>query len=271
MTAGRKLRFALSKTKLRVLVTRYRHRDIAPSDVFIASYPRSGSTWLRFVLQEVLTGLPSSFQKVNEQIPRVGFHERAYRLADGGRVIQTHEAFRPEYKRAVYLVRDPRDVLLSEFAYQKALGQMTDRLDSYVNLFVRGELSRYGSWRDHAASWLDASRANERIRIVRFEDLRKDTEAAVRAILEFLGVHAQPEAIRAAVLDNTIDRMRAKELKEPQAASKRGEFVRSGQAGGWRKSLGPEHARVIESWSEDILRRLDYPLAEKAAGDMAVR
>jgi len=266
-----KLRFALSKTKLRPLVTRYRHRDITPFDVFIASYPRSGSTWLRFILQEVFTGQPSSFQNVSECIPRVGFHRGAHRLQDGGRVIKTHEAFRPEYKRAVCLVRDPRDVLLSEYAYHLALGQTTDPLDWYVNVFVRGELSRYPSWRDHTASWLDASSANEQIRVIRFEDLRKDTEATVGKIVEFLGVRAQPEAIRAAIVDNTVERMRAKELKEPQAASKKGEFVRSGLAGGWRKSLSIEHARVIEKWSGDVLRRLDYPLADKPAENVVTR
>ena len=271
MTASRKLRFALSKTKLRVLVTRFRHRDITPSDVFIASYPRSGSTWLRFVLQEVLTGQPSSFRNVDETIPLVGSHQRAYRLADGGRLIKTHEALRREYKRAVCLVRDPRDVLLSEFALHKALGLTADNLDSYVNAFVRGELSRYPSWRDHTAGWLDASRCNEQIRVFRFEDLRKNPETTVRTIVEFLGVHAPAEAIRAAILSNTVERMRAKELQEPRAASKRGEFVRSGLAGGWRSSLSVEHARFIEGWSEDVLRRLDYPLAERAAEDVAIR
>src|ERR1700685_382375 len=122
---NQRIRYQLSMTFLRGPVTALRHRDVRPDDTFVASYPRVGSTWLRFLLQETLTGEPSTFPSVNRVLPQIGFHENAYRLPNGGRLIKTHEAFRPEYQRAIYLTRDPRDVLLSEYAFQKALGLTT--------------------------------------------------------------------------------------------------------------------------------------------------
>ncbi len=62
MTVQR-LRYQLSMTSLRGPVTALRHRDVRPDDTFIASYPRAGSTWLRFLLQETLMEQPSTFPR----------------------------------------------------------------------------------------------------------------------------------------------------------------------------------------------------------------
>src|ERR1017187_3695816 len=115
MSVLQRIRFELSRSQIRVPVVWARHRDITAEDVFVASYPRSGSTWLRFVLAEALTGQPSTFPSVNRAIPQVGYHAQALRLPAGGRFIKTHESYRRECRRAVCLVRDPRDTLLSEY------------------------------------------------------------------------------------------------------------------------------------------------------------
>jgi len=148
MTVQR-LRYQLSMTSLRGPVTAVRHRDVRSDDTFIASYPRAGSTWLRFLLQETLMEQPSTFPSVNRVIPQVGFHKNAHRLPNGGRIIKTHEAFRREYGRAIYLVRDPRDVLLSEYAFQRALGLTAVEMDDYIGDFVMRRVNANGSWRDH--------------------------------------------------------------------------------------------------------------------------
>src|SRR5437867_8735637 len=106
MPSFRRIRHQLAKTRLRSPLTWLRHRSFDPADVFIGSYPRSGSTWLRFVLLEILTGRPSEFPSVNRSIPKVGRHNQALPLLPGGgRLIQTHEPYREEYQKAVYLVR----------------------------------------------------------------------------------------------------------------------------------------------------------------------
>jgi hypothetical protein len=58
----------------------------------LASYPRSGNTWLRFVLADVLAE-SSSFDNIQGLIPEIGIHGGARSLLpNGGRLIKTHEA-----------------------------------------------------------------------------------------------------------------------------------------------------------------------------------
>ncbi len=99
----RRLRHELSKTGLRSPLLWIRHHGFRPSDIFTASYPRSGSTWLRFILAEILAGQSSGFKGVNLLSPDVGEHSGAQPLLPGaGRLIKTHELYRPSYKKAIY-------------------------------------------------------------------------------------------------------------------------------------------------------------------------
>jgi hypothetical protein len=262
------IRHQLSISRLRNPLVWLRHRNLGAADVMVASYPRSGSTWLRFVLAEILTGAPSDFARVNDSIPAVGRHRHAAPLLPaGGRLMKTHEPCRPEYRRGIYVVRDPRDVVISEYAYQLALGRFTNRFDRFVNAFLQGGVNGYGSWQDHVCGWLDAPLAhNGDLLLVRFEDLRAATEATLVRVLGFLSCSADIAAIRAAVANNSIDKMRAKEQRSPQKASRNGRFVRNGSVGGWRELISERHLRLIEQYAGDAMLRLGYLDPDAATG-----
>jgi hypothetical protein len=256
----RQIRHKLSKSRLRVPVIWARHLNVTPQDVLIASYPRSGSTWLRFALLEALTGDSSSFSNVNRLIPHVGHHRDALKLDRGGRLIKTHEPYRREYKRAVYIIRDARAVVLSEYAYQKALGLANDELDTYIARFVRGQVNANGAWQNHVASWVRASADNPNILIVQYERMRANPEDTLGSIVRFVGGQVDPEMIGAAIKNNSVESMRAKELSSPQRSSRRGRFIRSGSVAGWRERLTQAQLQLIESYTGDTLLRLEYAL-----------
>lgn len=257
----RQLRHRASKTALRKPLVSLRHRNLNPADAFVGSYPRSGSTWLRFMLNELLVGQASGFNNVNEALPDVGKHASALPVLPGsGRLIKTHESFRPEYKKAIYLVRDARDVMLSEFSYQKALGFAEDDLDAYIPRFLDGKVNPFGSWIHHVHSWLDARDSNRaEILLVHFQELRGDSENTLDEILSFLGRPVSREKIRQAIANNAVERMREKEKVSPQKASARGRFIGSGSVGGWQEKLTPQQIELIQQYAGDALARLGYP------------
>jgi len=262
----RRIRHAVAKTPVRNPLVWVRHQSLKASDVFFASYPRSGSTWLRFLLFDSLVGEPSGFQSVNQAIPDVKLHKDGLPLMPGGgRLIKTHEVYHPEYRRAVYLVRDPRDVALSEYAYQTALGLVNDNLDDYVQKFVTRGVNPFACWRDHVESWLSAPLGPEQLLIIRFEDLRADSFQTLVQIVEFLGLTPDETRIRAAIANNTVEKMRAKEKETPQRASAKGRFIRSGSAGGWRNSLSPAQVQFFGQHAADAMERLGYALEAEAA------
>jgi hypothetical protein len=272
-SAYRKLRRKFAKTRLRAPLVWLNHRNLSPTDVFVASYPKSGSTWVRFVLFEMLSGLPAGFKATNQLMTRIGQHTKGLRLLPGeGRLIGTHEQYRKDYKRAIYVVRDARDVLLSEFAFLKALDYFRGDLDEFIStfLFTCGSAYGYGPWQQHVPSWLDSPIAGkESLLLVRYEDLRQDPLPWFVRMAEFLGVDVDVEKIKLAVENNSIEKMREKENKEPVRASIRGRFVRNGKVRGWVSQLSPAQVRLIEEHAGSALLRLGYPLSSQLSAEAA--
>jgi hypothetical protein len=258
----RKLRRELSKTKLRIPHIWLRHRGLEPSDVFIASYPRSGVSWTRFILFEILTGREAGFAAVNAGIRGVGRHSMGLRpLPENGRLIATHEQYRKEYRRAIYLVRDGRDVALSEFAYTTALEFFHGNLDEFLQTFFCGKISAFAPWHRHVGSWLDSPIAEtERLLVVHYEDLRQNPVPGFTRLAEFLGVDVDQERIQRAVANNSLEKMKKKEVAEPQRASMKDRFVRNGFVQGWRSKLTDQQLEFIEQHAGSVLTRLGYPV-----------
>jgi hypothetical protein len=254
----------MATSPLRAPLVWYRHNTLKSTDVFLGSYPRSGSTWLRFMLFESLLGESSGFGNVNKAIPELKLRRGALPfMPGGGRLIKTHETYHPEYRKAVYLVRDPRDVALSEYAYQTALGLESRDFDNYLKRFLGGGVNPFGPWKTHVESWFSAPLTKEQRLVLRFEDLRSDTVKTITQIARFLELTPDEERIRRAIAENTVERMKSKEKETPQRASKRGQFIRSGSAGGWRANLNPAQVELFRDRAGNVLQKIGYPLDAK--------
>jgi len=259
-----------------------RHWGLDPNDAFIASYPRSGNTWLRFVLFDILAaGQTSGFDEVNHLVAEVGLHGPAQPLLPGsGRLIKTHEAYRKQYRKAIYLVRDVRDVVLSEFAYQKALGWVPDDFDHFMRQFVRGEVNPFSPWQEHVPGWVDSPLAHTpNFLLIKFEEMRRNTEAIVSQVLDFLGVMVEPQSVRDAIANNSLQRMQEKEQSQPQLsravpAGSHGEetrFIRRGSTGGWRNRLTPMQVEFMEQHAGQVLEQMGYVLSGKQSTPIPIQ
>jgi hypothetical protein len=273
-SAIKKLRRKFAKTRLRAALVWYYHRGLEPADVYFAAYPKSGSTWSRFVLFEILSGMPAGFRKTNSQMGGVGLHRQALRLLPGGgRLLATHEDYQKQYGKAIYIVRDPRDIVLAEYAFLTALDLYHVSLDEFIKIAISSVMVYgWGPWQHHISSWLDSPIAGtENMLLLRFEDLRKDPVQGFARMVDFLGVDVNLDKVRAAVENNTIERMREKEDKEPVRSSIRGRFVREGAVRGWLSKLTPEQAFFIEKYAGDAMVRLGYPLLSDLNAEAASR
>jgi hypothetical protein len=270
------LRAKAARTKLRVPRVWSWHLGLKPQDIFQASYPRSGSTWLRFILFEILKGEEAGFGKIDKCIPEIHQHRGVPPiLPGGGRLIKTHEQYRKEYTRSVLLVRDIRDVLLSSHARSVELGLAPlvskGDFDSFMMAMLKGTALQMGSWQEHTRTWLDSPLAkNGNLMVVRYEDLRKKPEQVLGQLLEFLGVTADSRIIRKAIEDNSLQQMRAKEDKSRRAGeqtallevnkkiAEEGRFVRKGAVGGWRTQLTDAQIKIVNQYAGEMLATLGY-------------
>jgi hypothetical protein len=288
----RHLRYRLARTKLREPLRIWQHRGLKPQDVYLASFGRSGSTWLRFVLLEVFTDNNAGFLNVHDVIPEIGMNTNAQPiLPNGGRLIKTHEPYRRVYKKAIYLVRDVRDVLLSAYAVDSTNGMRSFHcqgrgFEGYIDTFLRGKCAHQGSWQNHVNSWVDSPLGkNGNLLLIRFEDMRKNTEATVSEILKFLECNYDILKVRAAIANNSLDRMRAKEetvkrsgvkldkkvlIRTHSVEREDGRFVRKGAIGGWRNKLSESQVRLVEEWTGPTLRRMGYEVGSSVEATASV-
>jgi len=270
----RRIHYRLAASKIRRPLAWWRHLGLRREDVILGCYPRSGGTWLRFTLFEILTGQPANFNSVNSAFRGLTDHRHGWPLLPGaGRFIGSHEPFRREYRKAVYLVRDARDVALSEFDFEKNLGIRRAGFDEYLEDMLLGR-KRYGSWQDHVVSWIDSPLAQAgNLLLIRYEDLRQDSVAMFTRLVNFLGARIEPGSVERALANNSIEKMREKEDKlygeenyadVPRRPEKGlqpgGRFVRAGKMGNWQEKLTPEQLRRIEEHTAAVLRRLQYPV-----------
>jgi Sulfotransferase domain len=93
---------------------------VRPDDTFLVSYPKSGNTWMRFLIANLLQqDPPVGLLDADCLIPIVdGKSKRFFDEMKSPRIIKSHFSFIPAYKRVIYVVRDPRDVVMSQYHYQ---------------------------------------------------------------------------------------------------------------------------------------------------------
>src|SRR5262250_161756 len=110
-------------------------RDIAgrtlavrPDDVFLVSYPRSGNTWTRFLVANLLhPHEPATFANIERMVPDIYVNSQVALLrVPHPRVLKSHEPFDPRYKKVVYIVRDPRDVAVSMYHWEIKRGRIRE-------------------------------------------------------------------------------------------------------------------------------------------------
>ena len=269
MSTFRKFRHYMSRTSARWPVVWYRHRWLNTEDVLLASYPRSGNTWLRFLLFELLTKQPATFETINHPnspVPDIiDYRQSPPLLPGGGRLVKTHEPYRRDYRKAVYLVRDVRDVVSSEYNYLRRLGINFTSFDEFLRLFLKGKVNGYGNWDRHVRSWLEAERTNRgKILVVKYEAMRYREKYTLLQILDFLDMDVDMKAVHSVIQSNSIEAMRHREAIARKTVYKNYrediDFVGQGSVGGWRQILTDSQIRLIEMYSKEALKQLDYVL-----------
>src|SRR5580658_693434 len=68
-----------------------------PDDIFLVSYPRSGNTWTRFLLGNLIyQDDPVTFSNIESRIPEIYFnYDRFLRQLPRPRMLKSHECFQP--------------------------------------------------------------------------------------------------------------------------------------------------------------------------------
>jgi len=248
---------------------------VYPDDTFLVSFPRSGNTWTRFLVCNLINpDDPVNFAQLESRIPEIyDVSDRNLRAFPRPRIIKSHECFDPRYKKIVYIVRDPRDVLISYYEFQLKRRVISDELslEDFVPRFMESEIEpKTGSWRDHVVSWTATRGGQKNFLLLRYEDMLADTQKESTKIAAFLGLDSSPERIARAVALSSADRMRrlekeqSRQWKETKETRQDKPFVRKAASGGWKTILSEKSVAQIESAWGDAMRSAGYKLVTAA-------
>jgi len=245
----------------------YRHTTVSRRDAFLVSYPKSGNTWLRFMLTHLLSGSEADFDRDSTVIGEVGSHRAAPTvLPSGGRMIKSHEPYSgPQkrfYRKAIYLVRDGRDVAVSYYYTLIRRELFSGEFSPFLRLFLDGGVDGYGPWHRHVESWLGSPlEQSGSLLVLKYEELLKEPVRNVSAAMEFLGTPVSGTRVEETVDAYSADRMRERERQSRfHEEQKRSDimFVRTAGSGDWARTFSAEDEELFALMTGDLLPRLGY-------------
>ena len=249
--------------------------EVRPTDVFISSYPRSGTTltqWILYLLTHEEQPEPAHLTQVSPWFERsLAIGEVS--ASDFGRfpsprVFKSHlpRQWLPDGARYIYVERDGLDVLVSYFHFYRAYLGFEGTLDDFHGRFMDGRV-QYGSWFEHVAGWHERA-SDPDVLIVRYEDLLNERKAEIERIVEFLGWDRSDRSTDRAVIESSFEAMKRRESLFDHATAlllERGvspqSFLRSGQSGAGADVLNDEQAREIRERSSTGRRLAIHGLA----------
>jgi len=249
-----------------------RNLAVYPDDTFIVSYPRSGNTWTRFLIANLV--FPSekvTFANIERLVPdSAALSNRVLKRIPRPRIIKSHQYFDPRYHRVLYIVRDPRDLVLSYYNFQRKYRQIADDypLTDYVDDFAGGRLisADWGTWGENVASWIYTRQNQNRFLLVRYEDMKSNTVQQLRRMAAFLGLEPTTERLTQVIEASSSQRMREMERTESEhwVATKGHRkdipFVGAAMSGRWQSDLpGPLVSKIESTWG-NLMTTLGYPL-----------
>jgi len=263
-----------------------------PQAYWLASYPKSGNTWVRMFLESYAVG---SLDLHKMQFVR-GDNDQYYwqslspyptnqcgndLLLLLRSAVLTHlvanSPFRPVIVKthfvnaaleglpafpslltagSVYLIRDPRDVVIS---FARHLGMSIDEIIPRMNAHdyhlqdETGSFATLGTWSEHVKTWQDSC-------VVRYEDLLEDPEKWFAEILRGFNLKVKIPRLRKAIRLCDFDRMKKqdKSKKFRETSRHADTFFHHGTSGHWKDILSPDQAQRIENDHREVMEQYGY-------------
>ena len=229
-------------------------------DVFIVSFPKSGTTWLQMIVYQILTdGDLSRIWHICEFSP---FWEEDFVFGDlripartSRGVFKSHLGYPFIYHgegKYIYGVRNGKDVAISFYHHLRNYNNFELGFDEFWQTFLTSGVGAFGRWFDHVSQYAD-NPDNLNLLFVRYEDLATDLKRTIQKIARFLETELSDEDLERAVVKSTFTYMKQheekfdlyhREVRKPGNAAVSGlrpnQFLRNGSSGEWKTVLNSD-------------------------------
>ena len=191
------------------VIKRIYNMEVTENDIWVVTYPRSGTTWTQEMVWNIVNNLDFEKAKKTDIDDKFffldmdwlqsgshgdapGFIEKAEKQLGQQRMIKTHlpiGLLPPallEKCKVIYVARNPKDVVVSYYHHHKLTKSVDPDLEfsDFVKFFMK-ELLVEDPYMAHVKEAV-AMKNNKNVKFLWYEDMKKDLPAAIKDVANFI-------------------------------------------------------------------------------------
>ena len=212
---------------------------LAKDDIIFATFPKSGTTWFRFILANIISlneldGITVDYKLLNEKLntaiepnwmPKIKYLSIPI-------IRSTHFKYNESMfqgNKSIYLYRNPKDTMVSYFHYRKSFKK--NEFKGEFKDFIRHNDWGIKAWCQHFVSWISNCTVS-----ISYEELKDDTFLSMKKIFNELGITGVNDNVLVEAINrsefSTIKKMERELGLDKRASNKHKndfEFARKGK------------------------------------------
>ncbi|XP_040271536.1 sulfotransferase 2B1-like isoform X2 [Bufo bufo] len=262
-----------SPERLQYLEKEFHVRD---DDVYIVSYPKSGTTWMMEILSLLCKNGDFTWCREVPNFMRIpwldvsGLGEKLVDECQSPRFLASHlpiqcfpKSLSSSKAKIIYIARSPKDVLVSlyHFANMSYLVKKSNSFDEFMKDFLQGRVP-FGSWFDHIKGWMQM-KDNKNFLFVTYEDLSQDHRGTIKKICTFLEKELEEQAIDLVVEHSSFKSMKNNSMSNNSLVpdyvidTKNNNFMRKGIIGDWKNHFTQKQKEYMDIIYQQKMKALD--------------
>ncbi|XP_028324356.1 sulfotransferase 6B1-like [Gouania willdenowi] len=232
-------------------------------DVLLVAYPKCGFNWMVSVLRKIISKSTGREAESRPHPPLIEFmapeQQKVVKDAPSPRLLGTHlhpdripASFYQQKTKMLVIFRNPKDTLVSYFHFSNKNPVLPAvDWDSFYSDFMKGNVA-WGSYFQHALAW-NKKMEDPNVKVLTYEELKKDLGGCVRQISEFFGFALTEFQVKEIAGESTFDAM--KNSSSGSHGNLGNVFFRKGEVGDWKNHFSSEQSAEMDEAFKDQLER----------------
>ena len=246
-------------------------------DVFIASFPKSGTTWTQQIVRLVYSRglIRDDDPSLHAIIPWLDDSEDLPDLSvvdamPSPRVFKSHNPYHllpsrlADANRLIYVTRNAKDTAVSMYFHTFGfwMYEYDEPIEHFIGEFIAGRVE-YGPYWPHLRSWYE-QRDRPNLLVLHYEAMQDDLKSAVRSVAGFLGQDLTDDEIERVAQASTFGSMK----KDPRTSMQMWDeeqrrpgmpFMRKGKVGDWQNHFTSELTKTFDEAFEAKMAGITWP------------